>query len=233
MCDKCDEICSTHAEEYVIVTADMSGAELRIIAECADDPIWIQAFARGEDVHSVGTELLFQEWSEWQTIGCDYFKEHTEETVAKNPLCTLGDPQRQKCKCPLHKEYREENKSTNFLLAYGGGPGKLAKEIKKSFTTAKELMAKHEQKNPRIWAYLRKSGQEAQMLGRSFDMFGRRRLFPKPTTARATEYAKSDLEEKLRLSKEKIEENKDTFLKIHGGKPDKQQLWLLTHRMLR
>jgi len=29
----------THSEEYVYVTADMSGAELRIIAEGADDPL--------------------------------------------------------------------------------------------------------------------------------------------------------------------------------------------------
>lgn len=59
-CSKCGELCTHHAEEYVIVTADMSGAELRIIAELAKDPVWCGAFNRGEDVHSVGTEILHE-----------------------------------------------------------------------------------------------------------------------------------------------------------------------------
>ena len=63
-CDACGEKCGTHAEDYVLITCDMSGAELRIIAELADDPLWCGAFNRGEDVHSVGTEVLFEDGSE-------------------------------------------------------------------------------------------------------------------------------------------------------------------------
>ena len=58
-CCICGQPCDTRAEEYCIVTCDMSGAELRIIAELADDPAWIMAFAKREDVHSVGTEILY------------------------------------------------------------------------------------------------------------------------------------------------------------------------------
>lgn len=231
-CNNCHNSCDNHAEEYVIVTADMSGAELRIIAELADDPVWIDAFARGEDVHSVGTELLYEEeWPLGTVDGCDYFKLHTEETVAENPLRVFGTPQKQKCKCPDHKDRRDENKSTNFLLAYGGGPSKLSKEIKKSFKAACELMKIHEQKNPNIWSYLRKSGIDSKLHNKSFDMFGGRRLFPRPTTERATEYAKSDLEKELRLPDDVAAKNKATFFTLHGVKPDTKQLWLLTHSM--
>lgn len=251
-CSKCDQYCGTHAEEYVIVTADMSGAELRIIAELAQDPTWIGAFARGEDVHSVGTELLYEaEWPQetlasilkpnyWTLIDskeevvltlvdekgkkvnigpCAYFA-HKED----------GELARQKCKCPGHASRRNDNKSTNFLLAYGGGPGKLAKEIKKSFEQAKALMATHEAKNPNIWAYLLKSGNRAKLLKKSFDMFGRRRLFPEPTWERAKEKAKEDKEEKLRYDDDIATVNKANFIAIHNRKPTNDELWVLTHR---
>lgn len=38
---------------FKIVGGDYSGAELRIIAEFSKDPIWVNAFINGEDLHSV------------------------------------------------------------------------------------------------------------------------------------------------------------------------------------
>lgn len=220
-CAKCQGYCETHPEEYVIITADMSGAELRIIAEAANDPIWIEAFGRGEDVHSVGTEILYAEkWPKLQLPDCAYFK-----------LKENGQPARQKCKCPEHQELRNANKSTNFLLAYGGGPGKLAKEIKQKLEDAKALMALHAQKFPRIWAYLEESGNRAKIFKRSFDMFGRRRLFPEPTWERAKLKAMDDREERLRLDKAEADRNIQNFTTIHKRAPAKEELWLLTHRL--
>jgi len=67
VCNACKKICETKAEEYCIVTCDMSGAELRIIAELADARSWITAFAKGQDVHSVSTEILYPEkWPQLQ-----------------------------------------------------------------------------------------------------------------------------------------------------------------------
>jgi DNA polymerase I-like protein with 3'-5' exonuclease and polymerase domains len=234
LCEKCGKQIffeETNAEEYVIVTADMSGAELRIIAEDANDPLWIQAFARGEDVHSVGTELLYEEeWHKEAEPGCDYFKKHTEETIAANPLCILNDAMRQKCNCSAHKVRRNHNKSTNFLLAYGGGPGKLATEIKKPLKEAKSLMALHEAKNPIIWQYLEESGRKAAMNFKAFDLFGRRRLLPEPTRPRAIENAKEWNEKELRLSTEQAQKNIETFTAIKGRKPKQDEEFDLTHR---
>jgi DNA polymerase I-like protein with 3'-5' exonuclease and polymerase domains len=230
-CQKCGNECTTHAEENVLVTADMSGAELRIIADDANDPVWINAFRRKEDVHSVGTELLYEiEWPKYALEDCAYFKTHTAESVAKNTLCTVGDPQRQKCKCEKHKELRDNNKSTNFLLAYGGGPNKLAKEIKQTVKHAKELMALHEAKNPRIWAYLKNSGDEAARKFKAFDLFGRRRLLPEPTQARAIENCKEWNEKDLRLKDEDTEKNVNTFITIKGRKPTQLEMFDLSHR---
>lgn len=245
-CCECKKACDTKAEEYVIVTADMSGAELRIIAELADDPIWIAAFDRGEDVHSVGTELLYGErWSslallngeikdkktgEMVPYSCEYYKLHDEASVAKNPKGTIGQPMRQKCECPEHKVMRDGNKSTNFLLAYGGGPTTLAARIKKTVDEARELMGLHESKFPKIWEYLENSGKMAKLLKKSFDMFGRRRLFPEPTWDGAKEKAKEGREEKLRYPKEIAAQNIAHFTELHNRKPTDDEEWILTHR---
>lgn len=210
----------THAEEYVIVTADMSGAELRIIAELADDPVWIGAFERREDVHAVGAELLYEEeWPKLQLPDCAYYK-----------LKANGEPQRKKCKCPEHASLRDGNKSTNFLLAYGGGPSALATAIKKTVEKARELMARHEEKNPRIWAYLEQSGRNAKTLCKAFDMFGRRRLFPKPDWDRARERVREYNSERLELKPEESERNIASFIAQYGRKPNKEEMWHLTHR---
>lgn len=255
-CSVCRKHCSfaeTHAQEHVIITADMSGAELRIIAELADDPIWCGAFARDEDVHSVGTEVLHEEnWvdktikSLLKPLGWT-LKDAKEEVVqvipAKRPgdkdkiirpcayyaLKDNGEPARLKCDCPEHKELRNDNKSTNFLLAYGGGPHTLAKAIKKSVEKAKELMALHASKFPRIWAYLDMSGKNARMRKRSFDMFGRRRLFPDPTFARAKERVREDKEEELRIDPVEAANKLKLFEQYHGRKPDDAEEFTLTH----
>lgn len=216
--DEPDEIAP---EGYVYLTADMSGAELRIIAEESGATVWIEAFSRGEDVHSVGTELLFpEEWPKLALPDCAYYK-----------LKTNGEPARQKCKCPGHIELRNGNKSTNFLLAYGGREAKLAREIKKSIEYARNLMEKHERKNKEVWDYLENSGKEARIKRKSFDPFGRRRLFPKASTERAIIKAKDEFKEKLKLPDEVRKENIKKFVEKYGRKPDKGEKLLLSNRL--
>jgi DNA polymerase I-like protein with 3'-5' exonuclease and polymerase domains len=251
-CTSCSgDDCATHAEEYIIVTADMSGAELRIIAEDANDPVWINAFAKGEDVHSVGTELLYEvEWPAealrsilkpdgWTLEDC---KTEVVLTVIDNgkvkeigpcayyALKPNGEFAKKKCNCPKHVERRGENKSANFLLVYGGGPGKLAIEIGKTVKVARELMALHEKKNPRIWAYLDKSGKDAQMNFKAFDLFGRRRILPEPTYERAKENCKERNEKILRLDSAEAEHNIQVFEQVKGRKPNQSEEYTLTHR---
>lgn len=222
-CENCGQTITyaeTCAEEYVIITADQSGAELRIIAEDSGDELWIGAFEKDQDVHSVGTELLYEEeWAKEALPDCAYF--------AKN---STGEFLKQKCKCPLHDERRTENKSTNFLLAYGGGPQKLSVEIGKTLAVAKALMALHEKKNPKIWTYLRESGKKAQRDFKAFDLFGRRRLLPQPTDEEVRQNAKEWNEKELRLDEATCQLNLATFEQIKKRKPNKEEEFELTHR---
>jgi DNA polymerase I-like protein with 3'-5' exonuclease and polymerase domains len=219
-CKNCGMICNTHVEEYVLITADMSGAELRIIADDSGDPIWISAFERNEDVHSVGTEILNpEEWPKEALPDCAYYK-----------LNDKGEPQKKKCNCPLHKEHRDHNKAINFLLAYGGTAPTLAARLKIKLAKAKELMQKHKKAFSAIWEYLEKSGKESAMKFKSFDLFGRRRILPEPTYERAKENCKEYREKDLRLDEDEALHNVQTFEQIKGRKPNKEEEWELTHR---
>ena len=212
--------CFIADEDMRLITIDMSGAELRIIAEAANDPIWIEAFQRNEDVHSVGTELLYgEEWKKQALPDCAYYK-----------LKENGEPQRHKCNCPEHEELRDATKSVNFLLAYGGGPSTLAKRIKVTVSKASELMALHEQKFPAIWKYLKTSGDRSRMLGKAFDLFGRRRIFPEPTKERAVKRIQEYDAEKLELSEEDAVKNVSEFEQKNGRKPNRDEVYVLTHR---
>lgn len=209
-----------YPDGFKLLTIDMEGAELRLMADEAEDPIWTDAYERDEDVHSICTELADPEaWLAMALPSCAYLK-----------LRPDGTPQRKKCKCPLHLKARNDMKSTNFGLPYGIGPRKLSKQIKKTYQATLDLMAKHKSLFPSIWRYLEKAGKDSVALMKSFDMFGRRRIFPNPTWELAKEYAIEDLGKKLLLKEEQQEEFINTFTMVNKREPNKYEIYTLTHR---
>lgn len=211
-CNCCGNKCDL--EEMVLVTADMSGCELRILAELANDPIWIDAFNRGADVHCVCCELM--EPKLWPSIAED--------------TCAYYNSGQKKCKCAEHNKVRDAMKPTNFGLPYGIGPGSLSAQIKKTLAETKRLMAKHATTFPVIWDYLDEADTNAKERGKAFDMFGRRRIFPDPTWKRAVERAKENREEDLRYPEAEQQRNLSNFIQIHGRKPKSDEKWPLLHR---
>src|ERR1700674_608218 len=219
-CLQCKNFCETKDEEYCIVTCDMAGAELRIIAELANATTWITAFRRGWDVHSVSTEILEPEkWPALALKDCAYYEKDDK-----------GEPKRLKCSCPGHAELRQKTKSINFLLCYGGGPDALADELGITVDAAKELMRQHEAAFPDVWGYLERSGKLAQATREARDMFGRRRSFPEPTEEMAKDWYESENKEKLELSDEVQEANIFNFKTKQLREPTKEELHKLTHR---
>lgn len=207
-------------EGFVLVTCDMSGAELRLIAELAQAKSWLQAFAKGHDVHSVSTEILEPlKWKEAAQPDCAYYA-----------LGDDGEPQRKKCNCSGHKILRDHTKAINFLLAYGGGPASLADQLGITVDMAKELMKLHEQKFPDIWAYLKRSGEDAQRLKEARDLYGRRRAFPEPTWEKAKELFKEDHADRLELDEESQDKNIFNFKSSQMREPNELEVYQLTHR---
>jgi DNA polymerase I-like protein with 3'-5' exonuclease and polymerase domains len=187
----------------VMLTIDMAGAELRIIADLLRIESWIEAFNKKWDVHSMGTELLYPE--QWPYIGLKggellpHWDDPTK--IVAYPPCAYFTKDHQKCKCPQHNKLRDGNKACNFLLAYGGGPDALAAGLGTDRDTASDLMALHKRKNPDVWAGLDRLGREAKMKGESRSMGGRRRIYKLPTWEVAKEAATKELEAEAKKNK--------------------------------
>jgi DNA polymerase I-like protein with 3'-5' exonuclease and polymerase domains len=209
-------------EGYCLVTGDMAGAELRILAELSGEKAWLDAFLKGQDVHEVCAEMMYPaEWPGWAVDGCSFYKVNPE----------TNEPFKFKCNCPIHKEKRDEAKVPNFLIPYGGGPSNLAAQTGKTLEQAKAVLELHKASFPTLWKYLDESGKMAKINKESRSMYGRRRLFPDPTWELAIEKAKEDRAEKLKLPKEEAEKNIEAFLALHSRKPTSDEKWFLIHRM--
>ncbi len=60
--------CFIAPEGYSLITADMSGAELRILGNLSQDPVFIEAYATGQDLHTrTGSEVFDVPYDEVQS----------------------------------------------------------------------------------------------------------------------------------------------------------------------
>jgi DNA polymerase I len=142
----------------VFVIGDFSGQEIGIMAAMADEKVWIDALLRGDDIHSLTAFLIDQNnWNNATERGCKFPK---------------------KCDCSGHVKQREDAKTNNFMLAYGGGPKKLAWKTGMSFWDAKVFVRKHKAVIPKLTKMLEKNGQQALITGETYsaDPYRRRRV---------------------------------------------------------
>lgn len=92
--------CFMADEGHVFVDSDYSSQELCYIAEMSNDPVWIDALNKGQDLHSICAELVFgDKWKEAAEEDCVYYQS------------------KDKCKCKKHKSMRTAVKTINFGLA--------------------------------------------------------------------------------------------------------------------
>lgn len=137
---------------WKIVTMDYSGQELRLIAQGSRDPVWLNAFANGEDVHGKVAALVFD----------------VDISEAKNKPDFLRG-----------KSYRDVAKVINFGLAYGMSEYKLADTLSISVDEAKSFIDKYFQALPGIKNFLTRLGDYGKKNGyiRTFKPFRRIRWF--------------------------------------------------------
>jgi DNA polymerase-1 len=165
--------------DYRLITLDYNGCELRILAEYSQEKVFIDAFLKGWDVHSVGAEIIFgDEWKNAAEEGCAYYKDH------------------QKCSCKKHKDIRDQVKAINFGIAYGMEAKKLSEEVGITEEQATALLAKYRKSFPTLVKYLTASGDRAKMKYEARTLSQRRRCFHKPTWADAVKKAQERLKKK-------------------------------------
>lgn len=157
---------------WKMITRDLEGCELRIMAEAANEQTWIDAFNRDEDLHelvafNIAEKLTPGQWMLWAVAECAFAKDKS------------------KCECPIHSAKRGEAKTINFGIAYGKTVYGVMEELGCDEATAQMILNAWHAVNAGISAYLLKSGDHAKMTGESRTLIGRRRLYPKPTFEQA------------------------------------------------
>jgi DNA polymerase I-like protein with 3'-5' exonuclease and polymerase domains len=195
--------CFTARPGYKVLTIDYSGCELRILAEMSKEPIWLEAFLKGWDVHSVGAEILFgQEWKDGAI--------HTPYTVEVDgkletiPLCAYyyknaKGLDHDKCKCPIHEELRGRVKALNFGLAYGLSASGLSKQLNITYEAAGALLNLYKATFPTVMNFLEELGTAAKTRLEARTIIGTRRRWKKPSWELAMKRAAED--EKARAKK--------------------------------
>lgn len=152
-------------DDHVIITIDMAGAELRILAEASMEEVWLEAFAKGWDVHSVGAEILFgQKWVDGTEPDCAFYN--------------TGD--HKKCSCKVHKELRDRIKAINFSIAYGAEAKKVAEQLGILVGEAQQLLEIYRATFKKVTGYLHGSGESAKLNLVARSLGGRVRWFTRP-----------------------------------------------------
>lgn len=130
--------CFEAKEGYKIVGGDFSGMELRIIAEFSQDPLWVNSFRNGEDLHSVLCAATFD-------IPITDVK---KETPFKAGIT-----------------YRDVQKTINFGLAYGMSKFKLADTMQITVEEADKIIKKFFKVVPKVETFLNNLGNLSKSRG--------------------------------------------------------------------
>ena len=164
--DKSYRRCFKARKGYKIITTDIAGCELRIITSMSGEPIWIEAFQKNWDVHSLGAEFVRSlEWIAAAGPGCKFYL----------------DGKKLKCKCEAHEKIRGPIKNLNFGVIYGLTVYGYMRDTGKKMVEAEADLAKYRRWVPKLWNYLAQLSDLAKNLLESRTTLGRRRIFKRPT----------------------------------------------------
>lgn len=138
---------------YKIAGGDFAQFELRIIANFSEDPLWIETFKKGDDLHSVICSKVFN-----------------------IPIEDVKKPSHFKADIV----YRDIAKSVGFGLSYGMSEHKLASTIEVSTQVAKQIIDQFFSVVPKVKEFLDTLGNTGKIRGyiKSAPPYSRIRWFP-------------------------------------------------------
>lgn len=119
--------CFIPEKGYCFIDFDYAGQELRLAAEGSKEPVWIDAFNNGEDIHSKTAAMIF---------------EVPIEQVREKPEFLRG------------KSYRDAAKTVNFGIVYGMSKFKLALQLDIPLDVADKIIISFLKALPKLKSYL-------------------------------------------------------------------------------
>lgn len=187
---------------YDMVCKDCAGQELRILTEYSKEKAWIEAFLNKQDLHSISAEMINLELWAKSAVHTETLMT-VEGKLEKIPPCAYFHKDRAKCKCPKHKEVRNDYKAFNFGVVYDKSAFSFANELGKPKEVVEAMLDAWKTKfaqTQRTLEQLRSMGYEK---GEARDLVGTRRFM----RAVSYEQAKKSAQEKWG---DKVDQNKIT-----------------------
>lgn len=141
----------TDSEDRIFVSIDYSQIELRVLAHLSNDPVLIEAFRTGRDIHSTTAA---------QISGIPYEQIERMKDVDGSP----------------EQKARKNAKPVNFGIVYGMTPKGLASQLNITEEEAQEIIDKYFKAYPSIKRFMQQQARQAEMKGFVTDLsFGRKR----------------------------------------------------------
>jgi DNA polymerase I-like protein with 3'-5' exonuclease and polymerase domains len=141
--------------DYVFVSADYSSQELCIIAHGSQDPVWLEALSKGQDLHSICAHLVYgKKWEDAADLTCNFFAQGKD-----------GEMNQAKCDCKKHGKLRKGIKAINFGLAYGAGATSIADQLQIEEKAAEKLIKDYFKTFPSIKKFLTNLGNQGKAQG--------------------------------------------------------------------
>ena len=136
-------------EDYVFIFKDFSQMELRVIAHVSQEPVWIDGFNAGQDMHSSMAKLVFN-------LPCD--ADQVEN---------------------LYTEKRSQAKAVNFGIAYGQSIYSLSEKLGITYEVAEDLINnKYFGQAPTLKSWIDQTHKFTEIYGYVDNIFKRRRHLP-------------------------------------------------------
>lgn len=145
---------------FYLMQFDYSQAELRILAALSREPMFLDAFAKDQDIHMRTASQLFERWTYDEMIALSELREPTSE---------------EKALMKIVKEQRQGAKTINFGLLYGQGAKKLARTMGWTEQKAKDFIKLYFKKLTRIRAWIKKMKTLVRQDGFIMSPYGRMR----------------------------------------------------------
>jgi DNA polymerase I len=134
----------------IFISIDYSQIELRVLAHLANDPVLIDAFKTGKDIHSTTAS---------QITGISYEQIEANKDVEGSP----------------EQKARKNAKPVNFGIAYGITSKGLANQLNITEAEAQNIIDSYFKGYPAIKAYMETQKRLARTRGYVTDIFGRKR----------------------------------------------------------
>lgn len=149
--------CITVAEDEVMITCDYSGQELRVLSEITQEPVLIDTFNKGKDMHLSTANDFFD---------LDIPEEALYES---NPDFDIYKKR--------FKSERDKAKVINFGMAYGKGAYGFSKDFNISEEEAEGLLQKYFAALPKVRDSIERCHTDVREQGFICTLTGRRRRF--------------------------------------------------------